>query len=236
MLPDPVSEESYVYVYMNKPVQSQYQVSRSSTSKISQKLLKSSIWQWIWSHVLDKPLILVRHLTLFHLTVAWTMTIFYVFRSGKNSQGLVLPGILCLYVLCVWFTENISIPAAILITGGDKTEQSAEVFLPWSNTTCRLPSLPDERYEHVQSSKLICGGGYASKSCLKWNLQGGGWYKLPQKLSEKRWDSCAWDRGDQLVIMGGRRDAGWTSGAVSSNGTVTSSYIEMKYNIWWDYD
>ena len=50
---------------------------------------------------------------------------------------------------------NISISAAILITGGDGAEQSAEVFLPWSNTTCQLPSLPDKRAEHLQAGALL---------------------------------------------------------------------------------
>ena len=144
--------------------------------------------------------------------------------------------------LCVWFPENIniSIAAAILITGGWSARQSAEVFLPWSNTSCQLPSLPDERYQHVQAGQLLCGGGGYSdsstlRSCLNWNKQTGGWTKLPLTLSEERVGSSAWARGDQLVIMGGS-GAEKSSETVSSDGAVTSRSFRMKYPTGWDYD
>ena len=127
---------------------------------------------------------------------------------------------------------NISISAAILITGGDETDQSAEVFRPWSNTSCQLPSLPDVRYGHVQSDQLLCGGGWDSstwRSCLQWNLQGG-WTRLPLTLSEERHGSSLWARGDQLVIMGGFSDAAEESSeSVSSDGAVSRGSFAIKY-------
>ena len=144
-------------------------------------------------------------------------------------------------ILCVWFPENIniSISAAILITGGDDARQSAEVFLPWNNTTCQLPSLPDRRYGHVQSGPLLCGGFVSStqRSCLKWNKQGGNWTRLPVTLSEERFASSAWAHGDQLVIMGSR----WSNAAeesseiVSSDGAVSRGSFGMEYKTGWDY-
>ena len=151
----------------------------------------------------------------------------------------------CVFMcLCVWFPENIniniSISAAILITGGDDAWQSAEVFLPWNNTTCQLPSLPDERYAHVQSGQLLCGGGADSsteKSCLSWNKQTGSWTTLPLTLLEERYGSSAWARGDQLVIMGGYSDvAKESSETISSDGAVTSRSFRMEYQTRWDYD
>ena len=131
---------------------------------------------------------------------------------------------------------NISISAAILITGGDETHQSAEVFRPWSNTSCQLPSLPDVRYGHVQSGPLLCGGGWDSsteRSCLKWNKQGGNWTTLPVKLSEAREGSSAWAHGDQLVIMGGASYAAEESSeSVSSDGAVSRGSFVMKYKTW----
>ena len=131
-------------------------------------------------------------------------------------------------------TKNISISAAILITGGSNiVSRSAEVFLPWSNTTCHLPSLPDGRVDHVQAGPLICGGGLSrtNRRCLRWGLEGGGWETLPLRFSEERYSSSVWDRGDQLVIMGGtyKGAAGETSERVSSDGAVTSSFFSMKY-------
>ena len=128
---------------------------------------------------------------------------------------------------------NISISAAILITGGNGAKQSAEVFLLWSNNTCQLPSLPDQRWGHVQSGPLLCGGYDSStrRSCLRWNMQTGGWDKLPVTLSENRDDSSAWARGDQLVIMGGQSDAARESSeTVSSDGAVNSRSFRMKYD------
>ena len=129
---------------------------------------------------------------------------------------------------------NISISAAILITGGANAAQSAEVFLPWSNTTCQLPSLPDERYAHVQSGQLLCGGFDSStrRSCLRWNKQTGGWTMLPLRLSEGRYGSMIWAHGGQLVIMGGSSDAGESSETVSSYGAVTTRSFGMKYRTW----
>ena len=119
---------------------------------------------------------------------------------------------------------NISISVAILITGGSGAEQSAEVFRPWSNTTCQLPSLPDKRWGHAQAGQLLCGGSSSStqRSCLKWNLQGGGWTTLPT-LSEEYWGSSIWDHGDQLVIMVGEDIAALKS-------SETSRSFRVKYS------
>ena len=126
---------------------------------------------------------------------------------------------------------NISISAAILITGGFGALQSAEVFLPWTNTSCKLPSLPDKRVGHVQSGQLLCGGFDSStrRSCLKWNKQGGNWTTLPVTLSEERWHSSGWARGDQLVIMGSSGAAWESSESVSSDGAVSRGSFAMKY-------
>ena len=187
------------------------------------------MWQWNWSHVqlLEK--------NLFFIIVP------------ENFECLDQAGnyrVWCFQKfcdLCVWFPENIniSIAAAILITGGDDTDKSAEVFLPWSNTTCQLPSLPDKRLGHVQAGQLLCGGAWDSstwRSCLKWNKQTGGWDKLPLTLSEERRYSSLWDRGDQLGIMGGELPAEETSETVSSDGAVTSRSFPMHYKTRWGND
>ena len=118
---------------------------------------------------------------------------------------------------------------AILITGGRGTEQSAEMFLPWLNTTCELPSLPDKRYDHVQSGNTLCGGFYSStqRSCLQWRQ--GGWATLPVTLAEKRWGSSVWGTEEGLVIMGGSGAAArQTSETVSSDGANTVTSFKMK--------
>ena len=126
---------------------------------------------------------------------------------------------------------------AILITGGDGAlgggaPQSAEVFLPWSNTTCELPSLPDRRVGHVQSGNTLCGGGEwdssTRRSCLQWRQ--GGWVTLPVTLTEERRSSSVWGTEEGLVIMGGYSDgAEQTSETVSSDGTNSVTSFRMAH-------
>ena len=131
---------------------------------------------------------------------------------------------------------------AILITGGwGRNEQAAEVFLPWSNTTCGLPSLPDRRVGHVQSGNTLCGGGFSSftlLSCLQWRQ--GGWIKLPVSLAEARYHSSARKVEEGLVIMGGQDSWRWIEGGleswpgelVSSDGANSVRLFNMKRPIW----
>jgi len=129
---------------------------------------------------------------------------------------------------------------AILITGGagEGARQSAELFIPWQNSTCELPPLPDERYEHVQSGNTLCGGGHPStvRSCIQWSVQQGGWVTLPLNLTEMRVDSSVWrvSQDNSLVIMGGYNYAYAslaknTSETVSSDGDSTRSSFNLKY-------
>ena len=108
-----------------------------------------------------------------------------------------------------------------------------ELFLPWQNSTCELPALPDERYGHVQSGDMLCGGEYTERSCLKWSVEQGGWATLTITLTEKRWGSSVWRVSqDSLVIMGGLYDAAETSETVSSDGDSTRNTFYMKYPTW----
>ena len=138
------------------------------------------------------------------------------------------------------------IPDAVLITGGAGAAQSAELFLPWSGSTCSLQrgklsqlsyklsyklslitGLPDERVWHTQAGGTLCGGGDSSisRSCLKW--EGGDWTRLPLTLSKERWGSSVWSRAGGLYIMGGGDHEGYTSDYVEGNSAVHS--FSMKY-------
>ena len=134
----------------------------------------------------------------------------------------------------------ISIPEAILITGGYGAKHSAEIFLPWQNSTCELPALPDLRVAHVQSGDTLCGGVSPStrRSCLQWSVEQGGWVTLPLTLrTEHRVGSSVWRVSqDSLVIMGGYHDAALkTSETVSSDGEITRSTFNLKYPTRCDY-
>ena len=111
--------------------------------------------------------------------------------------------------------------------------QSAEIFIPWQNSTCELPSLPDKRYRHVQSGKTLCGGSSTERSCIQWSVQEGGWVTLPLNLTEERYYSSVWrvSQDNSLVIMGGLHDdAEETSETVSSDGVSTGTPFYLKYS------
>ena len=132
------------------------------------------------------------------------------------------------------YTPFVSISEAILITGGYGPWYGpgvAELFLPWQNSTCELPALPDERYYHVQAGNTLCGGFYTKRSCLQWSVQQGGWVTLPLTLTDVRWASSVWRVSqDSLVIMGGWSDAAAdTSETVSSDGDNSRNTFNMKY-------
>ena len=123
---------------------------------------------------------------------------------------------------------------AILITGGYNARKSSELFLPWNNMTCELPSLPDERYGHVQSGDMMCGGDITGteRSCIMWSAEQEGWVTLPATLTEGRLASSIWtgSRDRSLVILGGRGGAAEeTSETVSSDGVSTGPSFDLKY-------
>ena len=111
--------------------------------------------------------------------------------------------------------------------------QSAEIFIPWQNSTCELPPLPDERLYHVQSGNTLCGGFGTERSCIQWSVQQGGWVTLPFNLTVWRGGSSVWrvSQDNSLVIMGGGdNDASWmTSETVSGDRDSTSRAFKMEY-------
>ena len=126
---------------------------------------------------------------------------------------------------------------AILITRGRAgAQESAELFLPWLNSACELPPLPNKTYAHVQSGNTLCGGfnsiKFKERSCIQWSVQQGGWVRLPLNLTKERSGSSVWrvSQDNSLVIMGGRfRDM--TSETVSSDGVSTRRTFNLKYPI-----
>ena len=130
-------------------------------------------------------------------------------------------------------STNPFISEAILITGGEGSKQSAEIFLPWQNSTCELPALPDKRSDHVQSGNTLCGGWESSawRTCVQWSVQEGGWVTLPLTLKKERVGSSIWraSRDNSLVIMGGVH--GEEEETVSRDRDSTRRTFNLKYPI-----
>ena len=59
----------------------------------------------------------------------------------------------------------------LIISGGDHSYKSVEVFVPSTGQHCTLPDLPAKRYGHTMEEMMVCGGGAIDsgtrRSCLK---------------------------------------------------------------------
>ena len=121
---------------------------------------------------------------------------------------------------------------AVLITGGINSGalRSAEVFLPATGYSCRLPDLPDNRWGHTQDGGLTCGGfDYGSPadqriSCLKWSPDSGTW-TLSHNLTEERDNHVSWTPDPSLgtYLMGGSHNSRTTE-LVNPEGSVEQGF------------
>ena len=116
-----------------------------------------------------------------------------------------------------------------MITGGTTTNNdgltSAEIFNPVTKTSCSLPELPEERYEHSQDGGLLCGGENGT-TCLKWSPATGTWNQS-HTLRHPREDHVSWATASGVYLIGGlysRR----TSEKVKLDGSVEEGFT-LKY-------
>ena len=120
--------------------------------------------------------------------------------------------------------------SAVLITGGDGTEQSAEIYHPGRDTPCVLPDLPDRRSYHTQDGSLVCGDLYlhaeSRRSCHRWNADTGTWDLVTESLTEKRMGHISWTPvdGSATYLMGGW-ESEKTSEVINKDNSVTSSFL-----------
>ena len=95
-------------------------------------------------------------------------------------------------------------PEVIIITGGaGDASKIAEIFFPDDGTSCLLPELPDDRYDHTQDGILLCGGdNIAKKTCITLNTTDGTWTTSHDLLKPRRYHS-SWKVNDGVILMGG---------------------------------
>ena len=109
--------------------------------------------------------------------------------------------------------------SAVLITGGtlDSGEigNFTELFIPFSNTTCRLPDLQEPRDYHSQDNLILCGGTglnenmnlieSVSTGCVHWNSSTGSWEEL-LRFDQWRSGHVSWSPGPDVgtFLMGGQ--------------------------------
>ena len=119
--------------------------------------------------------------------------------------------------------------SAILITGGDADDNSVEVFLPSTATTCKLPRLVVRRSYHTLDGFLACGGYYsdAGTSCEEFSPATGTWARPSHTLQQDREDHVSWSVEEGTLLMGGDKE-GTTSEIVKHDGTTERSF-DLKY-------
>ena len=117
----------------------------------------------------------------------------------------------------MYHIQFIHIPG-VLITGGSRYQDrvfgmhSTELYLPSSNTSCSLPSLPEDRTKHtVSKDGLLCGGAEFTsyQSCVQWQyismMDIWRWEYLDLTLDFDKYDHVAWTpaNGSGTYLMGG---------------------------------
>ena len=119
------------------------------------------------------------------------------------------------------------------MTGGGKagkaSQKTVEVFVPGTNRSCSLPSLPKKISSHTQDGLRQCGGYCSLKACHQ--LTEGKWEES-QNLSQKRVKHNSWITEDSsLILLGGDESIKTTEKITEGNEEATDadSSFKLKY-------
>lgn len=124
-----------------------------------------------------------------------------------------------------------SIVQGLLITGGEGTEYSTEIFVPSTNTSCNFVRMPNARDEHSQEGFQVCGGEHLPKTCDTWNPETGLWTPS-QTLRQNRLNHNSWVSEEGVILLGGSSIP--TTTEMLSNGTGSSNdHFSLKFSTRW---
>ena len=118
--------------------------------------------------------------------------------------------------------------SALLITGGF-SQNSAEVFLPSTSTSCQLPGMVFGRHGHTLDNLLACGGccGEAGHSCEEFSPATGLWTNTFHTLLEGRDRHVSWSVEEGTLLMGGGYSL--TTSEIAKHDGTTETSFDMKY-------
>ena len=124
--------------------------------------------------------------------------------------------------------------AGVLITGGNPSHNTAELYVPSSGVSCDLPLLPDYRYFHtVSAGGLICGGYEydTGNSCIMWSPESGYWHEAltldARRSGHVSWTPSGGNTG--IYLMGG--SPGYTDRAtLIKNDRSQEQGFPLKYD------
>ena len=117
--------------------------------------------------------------------------------------------------------------SAVLITGSEGGGgNDAELYVPSSGISCRLPYLPDYRSGHtIDSNGVLCGGsGSTSYSCIKFNLEEGSWEDF-LTLDVERAYHVSWTPDPEIgtYLIGGFDES--TTTIIRPDGSLEAGFI-----------
>ena len=129
----------------------------------------------------------------------------------------------------------------MLITGGYQDPhsrmalRSAEVFLPSSNSSCRLGEMRWPRYRHSQTGLLACGGEGGEDSRGSCELSGGGgWTREVRLQSGGRTGHIAWTVNDSVLLMGDLTDQdshATTTEIIGANTNTSDMFYQLRVKV-----
>ena len=123
-----------------------------------------------------------------------------------------------------------------MITGGDLSFRSVELFDINSRESCLLSELPDKRFGHTMNKQMICGGnletmgvtsGSNFSNCLE--FYEGSW-RSSQTLQDVRKHHNSWLMEDGRVLLMGGTESSNSSELVTTNNVMESfplNYLTM---------
>ena len=107
----------------------------------------------------------------------------------------------------------------------------AEIFIPSTNETFSLPSIPGSpRVWHTLTRNVICGGVYpgTSDSCLQLTGSGDGWQPYSSTLQTYRLAHSTWDSPQGIVLLGGYYQGSSTELVTRTN---TTNFFTLKDSV-----
>ena len=96
----------------------------------------------------------------------------------------------------------------MLVTGGRgrgrEVLDSVELLNMDGTLNCPMPSMPEPRFAHTQSGRIICGGenSAARKSCVTFINGSVNWEKT-HTLAKTRYRHSAWASPQGVILIGG---------------------------------
>ena len=116
------------------------------------------------------------------------------------------------------------------MTGGDGTEESAEVILE-DGSTCTMPDLPTPgRFGHSADGLTLCGGFGDDEDTPSTCSTFTGQWNNSHQLGVQRSGHGSWDSPIGIIIIGGANiEAEQTAETLSPNSSTTSPAFLLPY-------